>query len=286
MARKIRYVAQRQALYHPELDPTVLTPGARPPLDALCAEMSRLAYRRFEQAGPDRAYVERTVAHAGYGDTVFFCVGGSQAFATCNTATRTVIVAFRGTQSDDIRDLITDARFRPTPWQPGGMAHSGFAEAAVRLFAAGLDAWLRQHGDWARVYTGHSLGAALATLAASAAPPCELVTFGSPLVGDAAFGRTLDGGPIRRYVDCCDLVTRIPPPSIFYQHAGAMRYIDRDGIVGSMTSTDDIHHDRDLARLEYFHDYALVPGDVTLRDLADHAPANYVYAMFGTPITQ
>ena len=45
----------------------------------------------------------------------------------------------------------------------------------------------------------------------------------------------------------------------------------------------DIDHDQDLGRLDYFHDYALIPEDVSIRDLADHAPANYVFALFGTP---
>jgi len=42
VARMIRYAPQRQSLYHPQQDSTVLTPNAQPPLDALCAEMSRL----------------------------------------------------------------------------------------------------------------------------------------------------------------------------------------------------------------------------------------------------
>jgi Lipase (class 3) len=283
VARTIRYAPQKQSLFHPELDPTLLAPNAQPPIDALCAEMARLAYRRFEQTDADRTSVEQAVARAGYTDTEFFAVGGSQSFATHNPATKTAIIAFRGTQSDDFRDVITDARFVPKPWSKGGMAHSGFSEAAIALLDRGVRAWIEQHRDSTQVFTGHSLGAALATLVASAQPPQSLVTFGSPRVGDESFGLTLDGVDIRRYVDCCDLVTRLPPPSLAYAHVGVAQYIDRNGILGSVTGDDDERHDQDHARLEYFHDFALVPGDVALRDLADHAPANYVYALFGTP---
>jgi hypothetical protein len=293
VARMIRYAPQRQALYHPELDLTVLTPGADPPLDALCAEMSRLCYRRFGQSAADRAYVESAVAHAGFGDTEFFTAGSNEAFATLNQGSRTAIVAFRGTQSDDVRDLITDLRFFPVDWLPHGgnvpqgKVHSGFAGAAMELLdKAGLRAWIARHSDWARVYTGHSLGAAIATLAAAAEPPRDLVTFGSPRVGDATFGRALENVAVRRYVDCCDIVTRVPSDSASYHHVGTLRYIDRFGIVGNLTDLNAIHDDQDHGRFEYFHDYATVPGDVLLRDLADHAPANYVYSLFSIAAPQ
>jgi len=62
VARTIRYAPQKQSLFHPELDPTLLAPNAQPPMDALCAEMARLAYRRFEQTDADRTFVEQAVA--------------------------------------------------------------------------------------------------------------------------------------------------------------------------------------------------------------------------------
>ena len=281
--RTIRYAPQRQALYHPERDPSLLSSGVSPQLDALCAEMSRLAYRRFETDSAEAQFVTRAVGCAGYDQTAFFSSGSSQAFAAANTAARSAILAFRGTQSDDLRDLITDARFHPVPWPAGGMVHSGFADAANALLDHGVRAWLQEHAGWNLVHTGHSLGAAVATLTASTAPPRHLVTFGSPRVGDGSFAQTLDGTEVRRYVDCCDLVTRVPPPGPAYGHVGVLRYVDRRGIVGGIDDADAIDHDQDMGRLDYFHDYALVPEDVAIRDLADHAPANYVYALFGTP---
>lgn len=283
MARTIRYARDSTALFHPERDSSVLTPNAQVASDALYAEMSRLAYRRFALPGPDRTYVEAHVGHVGYVETQFFTAQGSECFAALHPGSRTAVVSFRGTQSDDFRDVMTDARFIPMTWAWGGNVHSGFCGAALALLDCGLRAWIRQHSDWKRTHTGHSLGAALATLVASAEPASDLVTFGSPRVGDEAFGLSLGAVAIRRYVDCCDLVTRLPSASPWYAHVGAPRYIDRNGIVGNGTDAEEVRRDQDHARLEYFHDHALAPGDVPVRDLADHAAANYVYALFATP---
>jgi hypothetical protein len=281
MERRIRYAAKMSELLHPELDATVLRPGLEATEEAICAEFARLAYRRYEKPGADRTHVEATVAIVGFTETAFFSVAGSQAFGACNPGDGRVIVSFRGTQADDVRDLITDARFVPVPWRKGGEAHGGFAKAAEELLAAGLEAWLRARADRDRIYAGHSLGAALAALAATVEMPRRLLTFGSPRVGDARFAATLGGIDCRRYVNCCDVVTQLPPPFAGYRHAGTLRYIDRLGVLSGLSSDDDIAHDQVLARLDYVREHVFAPGDVPLRDLADHAPGNYVYALFG-----
>lgn len=69
-----------------------------------------------------------------------------------------------------------------------------------------------------KVYiTGHSLGGALATIFYSYCKKCdidaELVTFGSPRVGDKEFAEYLNSGnpeKMRRYVNGSDVVCRIP----------------------------------------------------------------------------
>ncbi|MCX5893209.1 MAG: lipase family protein, partial [Deltaproteobacteria bacterium] len=61
-------------------------------------------------------------------------------------------------------------------------------------------------------FTGHSLGAALATLAASRYGKVRgLYTFGSPRVGDLDFKQAFLV-PTYRFVNHDDLVTRVPPP--------------------------------------------------------------------------
>jgi predicted lipase len=124
------------------------------------------------------------------------------------------------------------------------------------------------------LYTGHSLGAALATLAASLRPPETLYTFGSPAVGDAGFAATLEGAAIYRYVNCCDIVCRLPPG--FYGQIGQLRYIDR---IGRIAAAEESEAERTEARLAHFRRYAGQWDKVWIRDVSDHAPINYLRAV-------
>src|SRR2546425_7743365 len=146
----------------------------------------------------------------------------------------------------------------------GGRVHKGFAEAL-------LGAWptiqkLLQHVERTLLFTGHSLGAALATLAASRYRPTGVYTFGSPLVGDEAFTNTLAGVEIQRYVDCCDLVCQIPPEILGYRHIGTVHYIDQHGQVMVNPPAATIRTDQAQAREEYVLRYAWKIGNVAVRE--------------------
>jgi hypothetical protein len=135
---------------------------------------------------------------------------------------RELVVAFRGTETSSLTDLLTDVRLTMRPYKPGGSTvtaaerssddssgdgdapkvHDGFLDAfqsvQARVFAA-LDEARGGRGGWRVLVTGHSLGGALATLfaaelAASIASGARagftavsMVNFGSPRVGNAAF---------------------------------------------------------------------------------------------------
>lgn len=142
----------------------------------------------------------------------------------------TVVVAFRGTEIKVMKDVATDLKLKKQTLNNGEHAkaqfnfvdgkseplaqsrvHSGFQEAYAsvrRRVRAALDDALAWPGEGGKVptrllMTGHSLGAALATLcavdvaeswqaaaqegASLARPQLVLHTFGSPRVGDALF---------------------------------------------------------------------------------------------------
>jgi len=132
------------------------------------------------------------------------------------------------------------------------------------------------------LFTGHSLGAAMATLASSLQAPKSLYTIGCPRVGDQAFADLLQGLDNHRYVDCCDLVPRVPPEEILglkcYAHLpGKIHYIDFDRAVRQLDPSDPyIDGDQTKAEEDYLKNYSWRIGDVALRPLADHAPVNYV----------
>ena len=122
----------------------------------------------------------------------------------------------------------------------------------------------------------------MATLLASALPIDWLVTLGSPRVGDAAFIGTLQAANRVRIVDCCDLVTQVPPPLPIggYTHVPTCTYLTQEAQVVLNPTRAVINADRSSARRRYLARYSWRLGNVLLRRLADHAPINYARAFF------
>lgn len=161
-----------------------------------------------------------------------------------HSASGTAFVAFRG--SSDLADWIADFDFVPTRYVPVagfGQVHAGFQDvyACVRdSVAANLPT--AAHGCENILITGHSLGAALAVLAAPdvartvlAGRPGtiepRLTTFGGPRVGLPDFAAAFDAA-----IECCyrvvnflDIVPLVPPSP--YVHVGAEIAVDSGGAI-------------------------------------------------------
>lgn len=273
-------------------DPTLaglMRPESRPPiadfstnwdLDAICAELSRLAYIRFDEG--HEAELAAAMANAGFARPK--CFGnkrsGGQAFGT-TIAGRAAFVVFRGTQGDKWQDILADIRFLPCGWGGPGLVHRGFwtAYASLREEIAG---WVGSQQEKALVITGHSLGAAMATLMAAEHSDADLATFGSPRVGSPAFAAQFAGRNARRYVDCADFVTRVPPP-LGAAHIDGLIYIDRHGACHRPPPGEGaIRADRWAAAPAYLVQHGWRLGvNVPVRSGADHAPINYVSALLG-----
>jgi hypothetical protein len=80
-----------------------------------------------------------------------------------------------------------------------------------------------------------------------------------------------------RYVDCCDIITYVPPKDFGDEHLGEPYYMNLARQVKFSPPQTDIDNHRTLAEKEYIEKYAWKIGDVLLRPLADHAPGNYVW---------
>jgi hypothetical protein len=212
----IPYDASRESLFHPGRATDFFQLGPLTSDGALCAEMARLAYVKGS------ADLTAFLARASFSLVRTADIAGTQAFVV--TRGGDAVLAFRGTEPDDPTDLGADADLVLVDLAGGGRVHRGFAHALDVVWSSispVIPAAARV------LVTGHSLGAALATLAAVRLGGARLFTFGSPRVGDAAFAARADRLVHERWVDCADIVTRVPPEALGYAHTGQRHYIDR-----------------------------------------------------------
>ncbi|XVE74114.1 hypothetical protein DITRI_Ditri11bG0173100 [Diplodiscus trichospermus] len=152
---------------------------------------------------------------------------------------RDVVIAFRGTATglewlENLRAALTplpNADSKPGPDGSEPMVESGF----LSLYTSGttdspslqemvreeISRLLQTYGDepLSLTITGHSLGAALATLAAydikttfKRAPMVTVMSFGGPRVGNRSFRFQLEkqGTKVLRIVNSDDLITKVP----------------------------------------------------------------------------
>lgn len=208
------------------------------PFDAQAAGVTR-AHAWWLAEAALLAYWDRAEARTRFGAaglTAELVENGETQAYVASTADA-VLVAFRGTESDWFGDLFDDARFGLVRWTDG-FVHQGFRDALDRVWtplAAALAPLTASRTVW---FTGHSLGGALATLAAARVPDTAGVcTFGSPRVGDRRFAAAFDdrfGARSLRYVNDTDVVPHVPPgvPPI-YTHVGDLRQITPDGRITS-----------------------------------------------------
>lgn len=281
----LAYDPSRTALYHPERRDTLFVSAQTCSPLQLAVEAARLAYYRAEADPAQRARLADALARVGFADLVLFVdsKSGAAAFAAHRSTDGTTLLSFRGTQPDNFQDLIADLRANLVAWpESAGRVHDGFA-VAVRALRPQILEWI----DSAKpqldklILTGHSLGAAMATLAASIWRPAWLVTIGSPRVGDAVFVETVAAKYSVRFVDCCDAVTEVPPEIGGYVHIKDYKYLTKDAGIAEDPNPAFVQSDRSQARVEYSHLYfKQLLSNVSVRDLADHAPINYARVMF------
>ncbi len=128
---------------------------------------------------------------------------------------------FRGTETFNLKDTLTDAIFWTTEWQGGGKVHRGFQRAIDDLLqSTSIAADLTKCENL--TMAGHSLGAALATLAADITPGVQKIySFGAPRIGDADFVKNHNVATLR-YVHSVDIVSFVPFRSIGYKHSVAI----------------------------------------------------------------
>lgn len=236
------------------------------------AKAAELAYK-------DQGQVEATAAEWGFDrvrhhHSTFkppFALSDTQAYTIASPTM--VVTAFRGTEPVQLRDWLSDATTPPWPGPARtGLVHYGFAEALRAVWPSVLAAVEELRDDEQTVwFTGHSLGGALAMLAAAwlhfedpRLSANGVYTFGQPRTCNPALAKAYDsalGGRTFRVVNNNDVVAQVPPEPVF-RHVKAIRYIDSAGKVHESMSLASNLLDRGRGLIAD----PLAPGTDGLRD--------------------
>ncbi|HKJ37734.1 MAG TPA: lipase family protein [Anaerolineales bacterium] len=196
------------------------------------ASMAQLVYENFEEGGKARELLLTKLKGGN-----FELIGefndpktDTQAFLVTNGDY--AVLAFRGTEVTKKMDIKTDAKaFKASVFE--GRIHKGFAQAYKSIEIQILKA-IKQLDDIPLYITGHSLGAAVATVAAQYLERDEDIrnqiaacyTFGSPRVGNRDFDRKLKSS-VYRVVNTTDIVTVVPLLAMGYMHIGDVRFLEK-----------------------------------------------------------
>lgn len=196
----------------------------------IMAQMARLAYIPFEESDLGKEQLEYALQSGWFNLMKTFNNRGTQAFLAKND--EFAVLAFRGTEPTRWEDVRTDLRALKQKTIEGKV-HRGFKEAFDEIRGEIFDIVDKSIGKDLPLYvTGHSLGAALATVATQELEEefhdliAACYTFGSPRVGDGTYEKSIKAH-VYRIVNTTDIVTLVPFFLGTFMHVGDSRYLSR-----------------------------------------------------------
>lgn len=202
------------------------------------ARFSKAAYTRMNDGSPDAAMIltELQAEDQDIADVIAFHNESSSAILVEHA--EYFALAFRGT--DEVRDWIDNINTIPLA-ALFGKFHRGFYTSLERIWPKIVNYYqtrrleLRQIDDKPKglFLTGHSLGGAMATIAASRLiekdyPFTGVYTFGQPRAVTASTADTFNiraRSRFYRFQNNNDIVTRLPARMMGYSHVGTYMHI-------------------------------------------------------------
>jgi triacylglycerol lipase len=199
----------------------------------LFAKISEIAYldprdgvNAFAELGFDATFIDRN---------------GSQAYWLKNDDD--LVIACRGTEPTEFADIAADLAAIPVKSSTGvGKNHLGFKTSVDHIWND-LEELANDYGKTRTIWcTGHSLGAAMATLIAyrlqrteDCPSPQALFTYGSPRVGNKKYINGIESTGVLhfRFVNNADIVARVPLWP--FRHFGGMYYMNHYGHLRALT---------------------------------------------------
>ena len=198
----------------------------------ILASMSQVAYDQFDIDVEARELFVAKLEGGGFKLIKTFNSKETDTQAFLAVSDDFAVLAFRGTEVAKKVDIETDAiAVKMSTLQ--GEVHKGFAKAYASI-EPDIEAQIKVLQDIPLYITGHSLGAALATVCTQRlehTPEFQeriaaCYTYGSPRVGDSHFDMDFKS-PIYRVVNTTDIVTVVPLLAMGYVHVGDVRYLGR-----------------------------------------------------------
>jgi Lipase (class 3)/RoxA-like, cytochrome c-like len=190
----------------------------------------------------NRRIVEHWCLRAGFREVEWFSLDGTQCYIAAGETY--IFVAFRGADPPKrFRNFLIDwnlnfkmgmVQFDKQP----GCVHRGFLRALEKVskpsssehgrdLLSRLRSFSEKYPGATVWFTGHSMGAALAALAAARyvheGGRAQLYAFGSPRIGDRKFQESY-GVPAWRLVNSTDIVTRLPLFGYYSRSAGLFKW--------------------------------------------------------------
>lgn len=154
-----------------------------------------------------------------------------------------IVVSFRGTLGPDLNNWVTNLKFLKTTFTSRngvvpGKLHAGFANGYAYMAPQVrklIDLGRSKYPNARLIFLGHSLGGALATVAAAdhigLSGMKSIYTFGAPRVGDQTFVSWINAKiPDNiRVTHNTDIVPKVPPRMLGFLHAGREVFLNAPG---------------------------------------------------------
>jgi triacylglycerol lipase len=231
----------------------------------LFARLSAIAYCDEKEAA-------KRVKQLGFTTVEFYNRDGAQAYRFQNK--HDMVIVCRGTEPTCFNDIGADLKAIPVMAETVSRVHRGFKGEVDELWPMIEKDLLTKSVKQNLWFTGHSLGAAMATIMASRClyckdlpDPVELYTYGSPRVGWKGYVVHL-GVVHHRWVNNNDVVTRVPLVAMGYRHHGEEHYMNAYGQVRKHTGWQRV---KDRWRGMWM---GLKKGSID--NFSDHSMANYI----------
>lgn len=223
------------------------------------ANLSGLAYDKFDDK------LTKKLKDLKYTTIKYVSNKGAQAIYLSNKEEQ--VIAFRGTEPKQFSDIKADLKAWKIKSKTSGRVHDGFYDEVEKVWPELIK--LIKPKNLPLYMCGHSLGGAMATIAASRLKTEALYTFGSPRVGNKKW---LDHVNVTHYRwrNNNDLVTKVPLWLMGFRHHGQLMYINYHGNLRNGLSTWQLIKDWFRGHCKAVSKFELFDG------LRDHSVARYI----------